>query len=375
MATKKTLATIVLLGDVMLGRIVDEALTVMPNPASIWGDTLPLLCGAATPDGSPERCLVAGNLECAVTEYSKPAPKTFNFKLSPQNIGALTDAQFKFVSLANNHCLDYYELGLLETQNVLSNHEIAWSGAGKTAKEASQPAIVEQSGTNIAFLSYSDHYKEWAATENKIGINFIDPESYSKSVLQKQLKNASEQADLVIIFIHWGPNWAWHPSKAIQQLAHDFIDLGGEKIAAVFGHSAHHIQGIELRAGKPIIYAAGGFIDDYALDEQYRNDLGFMYCLHLDDPGKEGLSSTSTSSSTRPVTPALRELELIPTKITHEWRQPLGSARPPYFSYVNRATGEDKAWLWKKVKTLSAEFGTRVLEGGPRGFRIPLKSF
>ncbi|KAH7617692.1 hypothetical protein Ndes2526B_g07558 [Nannochloris sp. 'desiccata'] len=360
---KKSLATIVMLGDVMLGRIVDEALTVMPNRAAIWGDTLPLLCGGVcTPDGNgvdPERCLVTGNLECAVTDYPKRAPKTFNFKLSPKNIGALKEANFKFVSLANNHILDFFPSGLLETKTVLSKHGIAWAGAG-TAQQAEQPAVIEQLGAKIAFLSYSDHYKEWAATENQVGVQFINPENYDPTVLKKQLKNASDQADMVIIFIHWGPNWAWRPSQAIQQLAHDFIDLGGDKIAAVFGHSAHHVQGIEIRAGKPIIYGSGGFIDDYALDEVYRNDLGFMYCLHLDD-------QTTSSAALIP-----RELELIPTKITHEWRQPLGSARPPYFSYVNRATGEDKKWLWKKVKTLSAEFGTKVVEG-PRGFKIPLK--
>jgi Bacterial capsule synthesis protein PGA_cap len=371
MASKRTLATIVMLGDIMLGRIVDEALNVMPNRAAIWGDTLPLLRGdAAHSSGgneiNAERCLVTGNLECAVTDHPKPAPKTFNFKLSPHNIDALKEANFNFVSLANNHILDYFDEGLLETQDVLTKHNISWAGVG-TAEQAAQPAIVDYLGTKIAFLSYSDHYKEWAATENKVGINFIDPDNYDKEILQKQLKTASDQADLVFIFVHWGPNWSWRPSKAIQQLAHDFIDLGGEKIAAVFGHSAHHIQGIEVRNGKPIIYGAGGFIDDYALDGVYRNDLGFMYCLHLD-------SIQTSATTTIPTTPREIELELIPTKIIHEWREPLGSARPPYFSYVNRATGEDRAWLWKKLKNLSAEFGTRNLVEGHRGFRIPLKN-
>jgi poly-gamma-glutamate capsule biosynthesis protein CapA/YwtB (metallophosphatase superfamily) len=362
MATKKSLSTIVMLGDVMLGRIVDEALTVMPNHAAIWGDTLPLLSGDAAPDGDPERVLVSGNLECAITAHQKPAPKTFNFKLSPHNIAAL--APFKFVSLANNHILDYFAEGLVETTTVLDSHGIAYTGAG-TAEQAAKPAIVEKLGTKIAFLSYSDHYKEWAAPQNDshvVGINFIDPDNYDKTLLQKQLQDASTHADLVIVFIHWGPNWAWHPNKSIQQLAHDIIDFGGEKVAAVFGHSAHHIQGIEVRAGKPIIYGAGGYIDDYALDKVYRNDLGFMYCLHVD------VEDSSSSGDLPP--PRLRELELIPTKITHEWRQPVGSAKTPYFSYVNRAKAEDKAWLWKKVKTLSAEFGTKIVEG-PRGFRIP----
>ena len=43
---------------------------------------------------------------------------------------------------------------------------------------------------------------------------------------------------------------------------------------------------------------AGGFIDDYRLDEGYRNDLGFLYCCHV--------------SEGRPAW-----LELVPTQIVH----------------------------------------------------------
>lgn len=45
--------------------------------------------------------------------------------------------------------------------------------------------------------------------------------------------------DIVIVFIHWGPNWSWHPSVKLCDLAHDLIDAGAD---IVFGHSAHHIQ-------------------------------------------------------------------------------------------------------------------------------------
>lgn len=53
-----------MLGDVMLGRLVDEALTHMHDAGeSLWGDTLPLLQGGmAQPDGHQ---IVTGNLECA----------------------------------------------------------------------------------------------------------------------------------------------------------------------------------------------------------------------------------------------------------------------------------------------------------------------
>lgn len=358
---KRTLASIVMLGDVMLGRLVDEALSVMPERAAVWGDTLPLLAGGGmTPAGDAAAQLVAANLECAVTDHPDPAPKTFNFKLSPANVDALTAADVAFVSLANNHSLDYFEPGLAETMRALDTKRIAYAGVGVgnalgvgIAPAAAAPAVVERGGVRVAFLSYSDHPEEWAATDKRLGINFIDPANYDAAAVQAQIQAAAAAADAVVVFVHWGPNWAWRPAAPIRALAHEFIDAGA---TAVFGHSAHHIQGIEVRRGRPIVYGAGGFIDDYALDAAYRNDLGFVYCMHV-DPGP-------------PVRPL--ELELVPVKIWHRWREGK-SGRPPYFSSVQRATGTDAGWLGRTLRRLCAQDfpGTRVVDA-PRGLKIPL---
>lgn len=136
--------------------------------------------------------------------------------------------------------------------------------------------------------------------------------------------------------------------RGIKDLAHKFIDAGA---AAVFGHSSHHVQPIEVYNTRPIIYGAGGFIDDYALHPDYRNDLGFLYALHTED--------------TRPLS-----LELVPTKITHEWqRDP--TSRPPYLSSVHKATGQDRAWLCRTVRRLSEPYGTAFVDT-PRGLLLAL---
>lgn len=102
------------------------------------------------------------------------------------------------------------------------------------------------------------------------GINFIDPADYKSDRIAADIQAARRGADLVMVFIHWGPNWSWHPDSHIQRLAHDFITTGAD---IVFGHSSHHVQGIEVFRGKPIVYGAGGFIDDYALDTHFRWEL------------------------------------------------------------------------------------------------------
>ncbi|PRW20840.1 poly-gamma-glutamate biosynthesis isoform A [Chlorella sorokiniana] len=341
---------LVLLGDCMLGRIVDESLTALPRQLSgVWGDTLPLLQGGLADAAAGEEQLVAANLECAVTaEEGKDEERAFNFKLHPSNLPALKAARIDFVSLANNHCLDYKQAGLAETQLVLASAGIAFAGVGRAA-EAARPAILEQGGLRLAFFSYADHFPVWAATDQRSGINYIDPEDYSPAALHQQLVAAKEAgADLTVVFIHWGPNWRWRPFKAIQRLARDFVDAGAD---IVFGHSAHHIQGIQVYRGAPIIYSAGAFVDDYRLDEGYRNDLSFLFCCHI----AEG----------RPAW-----LELVPTHIVHTW-QP--GERPPYLSQVHLARGSNAAWLHSRIRELCKPFGTEVEDAGGSRLRIPLQ--
>ena len=64
--TKVPLA-LVMLGDVMLGRLVDEGLSALgAQHATVWGDTLPLLQGGMAAEGQGEaHQIVTGNLECA----------------------------------------------------------------------------------------------------------------------------------------------------------------------------------------------------------------------------------------------------------------------------------------------------------------------
>ena len=48
-----------------------------------------------------------------------------------------------FVSLANNHILDFKEPGMRETQRTLDAAGIRWAGAGANLEEAARPAMLQ----------------------------------------------------------------------------------------------------------------------------------------------------------------------------------------------------------------------------------------
>ena len=84
------------------------------------GRTLSLLADPATAFGPIARTLSAAdlamvNLETAVTRRGTPAPKQFHFRAPPSAVAAVRAAGVDVVSLANNHVLDYGQVGLADT--------------------------------------------------------------------------------------------------------------------------------------------------------------------------------------------------------------------------------------------------------------------
>ncbi len=318
--------SIALTGDVMLGRGVDEAIRQF-GPAYPWGDTIEELRAAD---------LTLINLECVIARGGRPWsrwPKVFHFKAGPEAIESLLLAGVDGVSLANNHTLDFEEEALVEMLNLLDRNRIARAGAGRDIEEARRPALFETDGPRIAIVSFTNNEPGWAATEEGPGVNWI-PISLSESSLSPAqegiVRGREAGADLVVFSIHWGPNMVERPNDLFRDFARAVIDAGAD---VFIGHSAHVFQGIEIHRGRPIIYDAGDFVDDYAVDPWLRNDWGFLYRLLA--PGR-----------------SVERVELIPTLI--------GQCQ------VNFATGETREAIIDLLAARSAEMGTAIHRDGDR---------
>lgn len=270
---------IALTGDVMLGRLVDQY--VIQNrsvrPEALWGDVLPIMLYAD--------CRLV-NLECVISSQGTewhPTMKAFHFRAWPRAIDFLSAAKINGVTLANNHVLDYGPEALLECVQLLDQAGIKRMGAGATIEEALAPLVLDLPEGRVAVMALTDNESEWEATKTKPGVNYV---AYSdcglkepyRTRLTHTLLSARRQAGLVIVSAHVGPNWG-APSREIQALAHELIDMGAD---LYWGHSNHTPQGIELYKGRAILYSTGDFIDDYMVDKDERNDLSFLFMLETE---------------------------------------------------------------------------------------------
>jgi poly-gamma-glutamate synthesis protein (capsule biosynthesis protein) len=265
---------ILLTGDVMLGRLMNEVLQREP-PAHPWGDTLPLFQSADF-----RIC----NLECVLADHGSPwstPPKVFHFRSDAKNVKTLKAAAIDAVVLANNHVLDYEYAALFEMLHVLDRHHIGHAGAGASFAEASRPWMTVCQETRIGLIAFSDNEPPWEATAEKPGIFYVpvDLEDARAQRLLGLVRETKQRVDLLIVSAHWGPNWGYRPQAAHVPFAHALVEAGAD---VIFGHSCHVCQGIELYRGRPILYSTGNFIDDYAVDEIERNDRSFVFCLEIE---------------------------------------------------------------------------------------------
>src|SRR5215211_4601514 len=313
--------TLALMGDVMLGRNVAEALSYRLRPEGTWGDVMPLL---------NEADLRIANLECAITDKDRPwirTAKVFHFRTPPSAIETLRTARIDACSLANNHILDFEEQGLLDTLEHLDATGIRHAGAGRNREEAADPAIltVPPDRHRVALLAFTDNEPPFAAGTDRPGTNYL-PVSLQPEVLLRVEGAVAAVRDMgvetVIFSNHWGPNMVRRPREHFRRFARAVIDLG---VDIYYGHSAHVFQGVEIYRGKPILYDTGDFIDDYAVKPRMRNDWSFLFRVSAEEGRFE-------------------RLELTPVKLS--------------YARVDLAKGGEREKILDRMERLSAEMGT-----------------
>lgn len=321
-AAAATPTTIAFLGDVMLGRDISAALRTRP-PEWFWGDVLPLLRAADA---------TIANLESPITEArarQRRTPKWEHFRADPAAIAILRAAKIRAVNIANNHILDMDEAGLAETRRLLADARIVAVGAGADAAEAAAPAMLDLPGLRIGLYAATDALSAYAAGPAHPGVNRMEfrPGSPGLPALAAAAAGLRARgAGLLVLTLHWGPNFRLRPFDAARSFAHAAIAAGFD---VIHGHSAHLLHGVEAVGRGVVLYDTGNAIDDYTPLPLLRQDWG---CVFLLDTG--------------PRVP--ERLRLVPIRT-----QPLP---------MRIAAGADRARIMARMRAMSADLGTRLVE-------------
>lgn len=181
--------------------------------------------------------------------------KAYTFRAHPSRVDILKELGVDIVSLANNHVYDYGEQSLIDTMATLKQADILYYGAGHNLDEAMKPVYFEIENKTIAYVAASRAEKNKMtpqATEDAPGIL----RCYDTELFIQTIKEAKENSDYVIAYVHWGTEFTYNLEKVQLTTGKEYLDAGAD---IVIGAHPHCLQGIEYFNGKPIIYSLGNF--------------------------------------------------------------------------------------------------------------------
>ncbi len=229
-----------------------------------------------------------GNLECPISTGGSPypnKPENVTFRALPEAAEALSAAGYDLVSLANNHMNDYGESAVADTLRYLDRAGVATAGAGRSASESREAAILSRGGYTIAVLAYAEPV--WSVVEardppwpkslatlparpspEQIGPGRAGTAIVREDTLRSDIAKLKARGgiDIVAASFHWGEEHARAPNSYQRRIARLAIDSGAD---LVLGHHPHVLQGIELYNGGIILYSLGNYIFDMDPDATY----------------------------------------------------------------------------------------------------------
>jgi poly-gamma-glutamate synthesis protein (capsule biosynthesis protein) len=262
--------TLAFVGDVMLGRGVAQALDgdweaafagvrpwlaeadlALANLESPLTDALPL--SLSPPLGMLPLSLssLLGMLPLPLSPPTGGDEEGYDLRAPLEAVAALRAAGFDVVSLANNHALDAGQAGLRETVDTLHAAGIAALVDGET-------------GTLVGWDT--GKLGNWSPVHQSTSLPVYRLLAFDDSAAPLDVgaaagavAEAAEEADLVIVSIHWGGEYQAAPSLRQQAIARRLSQAGA---ALIVGHGPHVLQRIEWVGGTLVAYSLGNFLFD-----------------------------------------------------------------------------------------------------------------
>lgn len=225
-------ARLIFTGDILLSRQVMSELERRKIPP--WVDFTELFQSAQW---------VSGNLEGAfgpASECQKPAALCFAIPETAAPL--LKSGGFTGLTLENNHAADLGNIGRERTRSLLEQAKL-------TAVDfENSPRIERIGGIRLAVVSMS-----------LIPGADKRAQKVPSTEVSEKLRLAREQADLVLVSIHWGAEYQRLPDEAQRKQAHWLIQQGADVIV---GHHPHVVQPPECVDGQPVFFSLGNHLFD-----------------------------------------------------------------------------------------------------------------
>lgn len=194
-----------------------------------------------------------------VDDYSKVS--SYPCFGTPKECGnALINAGFDVVLGATNHSYDKKESGVLSTVNFWKQYpDITFIGMYDNEEDYKNITIVEKNNIKIAMLNYTYGLNGFVIPEEKY---YLVDTLYDKDKIQKDLEYAENNADITIVFPHWGSEYVYDETASQKEWAEFFTEYGADIIIGTHPHVVEPVKQIVSENGNTSIcyYSLGNFV-------------------------------------------------------------------------------------------------------------------
>ncbi len=231
---RHTIDTVRLLftGDILLSREVEVEL--QHRKVSPWTNFTGLFRDADW---------VGGNFEGALGTGSRCIVKNSPCFATPESsVQLLKQAGFHGVTIENNHAGDLGRAGREHTRTLFQQAGLM------TLDFDNSPQLLRLGQTTIAFLAITTI----PAADGRV-------QQVPSADVAEKLGLARQQANVVVVSIHWGAEFLRIPDSSQQTQARWLVEHGADLIV---GHHPHVIQSPECVEGKPVFFSLGNHVFD-----------------------------------------------------------------------------------------------------------------
>jgi poly-gamma-glutamate capsule biosynthesis protein CapA/YwtB (metallophosphatase superfamily) len=231
-----------------------------------------------------------GNLSATLPQPSDA--HSFSFVSDPAMLEGMSLAGIDALTVANNHTVWNSEgwglQAFLDTLDAMEAHGMPYFGGGRDISAARAPLVFELAGMRIAFLGIDGvtaNYEVEPGTINGVldfdaGATADRPGTnpFLLSQVLEDISAATAVADIVIPYFHYGAEYVSVVPGWAAAAARSAIDAGATMVVT---NHPHVNQGMEVYAGRPIVYSPGNFI----LDQMWAAEVRSGYILEIDFRG------------------------------------------------------------------------------------------
>lgn len=187
-------------------------------------------------------------------------PSSYPAFCSPTEVGReMLRLGFNLFSTANNHSLDWRVPGIQAAGRFWEQQEdIAMAGCYCTQEEREGIAYLTRNGMTVALIAATELTNGIPRPEGEVGVLLLNED---RELILQKLETAAQNADFVILSLHWGIEGSGYYTDGQRELAQLLSEAGADLI---LGHHPHVLQGgeyLETSRGRSYVaYSLGNFI-------------------------------------------------------------------------------------------------------------------